>query len=148
MCDVAAIPIPETRQLAAPHPQSSQQNRGRFNSDTPWNDGGCNRIPTGLEYWARGCHCSRLAACSSIPGFEIRIGGEFSLVGGMKGGIRIPAVLLDVHTIPGMSGSPVFAEYSGLWNPDDPIKRGDHRQFCNWKCSYVLGLLQFQGFGT
>ena len=31
----------------------------------------------------------------------------------------MPAMLLDVHTIPGMSGSPVFGEYTGFWNPDD-----------------------------
>ena len=36
----------------------------------------------------------------------------------MKDGIKVPATLLDVHTIPGMSGSPVFGEYTGIWNPD------------------------------
>ena len=56
---------------------------------------------------------------SSVPGYEVRLGGEFSDVGGMKGGISLPAMFLDVHTIPGMSGSPVFGEYTGLWNPDD-----------------------------
>ena len=56
---------------------------------------------------------------SSMPGFDVRLGGEFSDIGGMKDGIEVPATLLDVHTIPGMSGSPVFGEYTGFWNPDD-----------------------------
>ena len=56
---------------------------------------------------------------SSMPGFDVRLGGEFSDIGGMKDGIEVPAMLLDVHTIPGMSGSPVFGEYTGIWNPDD-----------------------------
>lgn len=56
---------------------------------------------------------------SSVPGYEVQLGGEFADIGGMKGGIPLPAMFLDVHTIPGMSGSPVFGEYTGLWNPDD-----------------------------
>ena len=56
---------------------------------------------------------------SSMPGFDVRLGGEFSDIGGMRNGIEVPATLLDVHTIPGMSGSPVFGEYTGIWNPDD-----------------------------
>lgn len=56
---------------------------------------------------------------SSMPGYDVKLGSEFSDVGGMKGGISLPAMFLDVHTIPGMSGSPVFGEYSGVWNPSD-----------------------------
>ena len=56
---------------------------------------------------------------SSLPGYEVRLGGEFSDIGGMKEGISLPAMLLDVHTIPGMSGSPVFGEYTGFWDPND-----------------------------
>ena len=56
---------------------------------------------------------------SSMPGYDVRLGGEFSDIGGMKHGTQVPAMLLDVHTIPGMSGSPVFGEYTGYWNPDD-----------------------------
>lgn len=56
---------------------------------------------------------------ASMPGFELRLGGEFSSVGGMRGGISIPAIALDVHSVPGMSGSPVFGEYTGTWDPDD-----------------------------
>ena len=61
---------------------------------------------------------------SSVPGYEVRLGGEFSDIGGMKGGISLPAMFLDVHTIPGMSGSPVFGEYTGLWNPDNLAASG------------------------
>lgn len=56
---------------------------------------------------------------SSLPGFEVRLGGTFSELGGMQGGVSLPAMLLDVHTIPGMPGSPVFGEYSGIWNLDN-----------------------------
>ena len=56
---------------------------------------------------------------SSMPGYDVRLGGKFSDIGGMKDGVQVPAMLLDVHTIPGMSGSPVFGEYTGFWNPDD-----------------------------
>ena len=55
---------------------------------------------------------------SSMPGYEIRLNAEFSEIGGMKGGTAIPAMFLDVHTVSGMSGSPVFGEYTGFWNPD------------------------------
>ncbi len=102
----------------------------------------------GLPLFKTGC-------LSSIPGFEIRLGGEFSLVGGMKGGIRIPAMLLDVHTIPGMSGSPVFAEYSGWWDPDDPSSNditvssvlGVGRMFLGCYSSRVPRLEERSGLG-
>ena len=55
---------------------------------------------------------------SSEPRYNVRIGGEFSDIGGMRGAIELPAMFLDVHTLPGMSGSPVFGEYTGWYNPD------------------------------
>ena len=59
---------------------------------------------------------------SSMPGYEIRLNAEFSDVGGMKGGYSIgKAMFLDVHTVEGMSGAPVFGEHSGIWNPNDPF---------------------------
>ena len=58
----------------------------------------------------------KFGTLSSMPGYKINVGGEFSDVGGMKGGISLPAMLLDAHTLPGMSGSPVFGEHSGIWN--------------------------------
>ncbi|MCY3957960.1 MAG: trypsin-like peptidase domain-containing protein [Chloroflexi bacterium] len=102
----------------------------------------------GLPLFKTGC-------LSSIPGFEIRLGGEFSPVGGLKSGIRTPALLLDVHTLPGMSGSPVFAEHSGLWNPADPLASGitgnsvigTGRMFLGCHSSRVLGLEDRSGLG-
>ena len=67
---------------------------------------------------------------SSMPGYEVRLGGSFSNVGGMKDGVSVPVILLDVHTIPGMSGSPVFGEYTGFWNPHD---LGNNQQRCGAK---------------
>ena len=92
---------------------------------------------------------------SSMPGYDVRLEGEFSEIGGMKGGIQVPAMLLDVHTIPGMSGSPVFAEYTGYWNPDDlrnnPITGssmiGTSRLFLGCYSSRVAKLEERSGLG-
>ena len=57
---------------------------------------------------------------ASEPDFDARVDGTPSMVGGMKDGIEIPAFFIDSLTRKGMSGSPIFAAYSGWWNPDDP----------------------------
>ena len=92
---------------------------------------------------------------SSMPGFDVRLGGQFSDIGGMKNGIEVPAMLLDVHTIPGMSGSPVFGEYTGIWNPDDlsaaQLTRssiiGTSRTFLGCHSSRVAELEERSGLG-
>lgn len=92
---------------------------------------------------------------SSEPGFEVRLGGTFSDVGGMMGGVRIAAVLLDVHTVPGMSGSPVFGEYTGFWDPKnlnnhqitDTSTFGTSRMFLGCYSSRVSGLEERSGLG-
>ena len=92
---------------------------------------------------------------SSMPGYDVHLGGEFSEVGGMKGGTQLPAMLLDVHTIPGMSGSPVFGEYSGFWNPDDLNSTaitgssflGHSRMFLGCYSSRVTGPEERSGMG-
>ncbi len=92
---------------------------------------------------------------SSMPGFDIRLGGKFSDIGGMKDGDQIPAMLLDVHTIEGMSGSPVFGEYTGFWNPRDlSINElngnstiGTSRKFLGCYSSRVKGLEERSGLG-
>ena len=92
---------------------------------------------------------------SSMPGFDLRLGGKFSDIGGMKDGIDVPATLLDVHTIPGMSGSPVFGEYTGFWNPDDLSATivtdssvlGTSRVFLGCYSSRVTGLEERSGLG-
>ena len=52
---------------------------------------------------------------ASEPEFEVRINGKTSEVGGLSGGKKLPAIYLDIQTREGMSGSPVFAHYSGVW---------------------------------
>ncbi len=92
---------------------------------------------------------------SSAPGFEIRLGGTFSDVGGMKDGIQIAAILLDVHTVPGMSGSPVFGEYTGFWDPENLNSNqvtgtstfGTSRMFLGCYSSRVSGLEERSGLG-
>ncbi len=92
---------------------------------------------------------------SSMPGYDVRLGGEFSDTGGMRGGIRLPATLLDVHTIPGMSGSPVFGEYTGYWDPGDYSSRditdgpmiGSSRIFLGCYSSRVPKLEERSGLG-
>ena len=79
---------------------------------------------------------------SSMPGYDVRLGGTFSEVGGMKDGVQVPAMLLDVHTIPGMSGSPVFGEYTGFWNPNDLSTREISGEFHAGNKPYISGLLQ------
>lgn len=64
-------------------------------------------------------------------------------------------MLLDVHTIPGMSGSPVFGEYSGIWNPDNlhsnelapDSQIGTSRKFLGCYSSRVSGLEERSGLG-
>ena len=92
---------------------------------------------------------------SSMPGYDVQLGGKFSDTGGMKHGIQVPAMLLDVHTIPGMSGSPVFGEYTGLWNPSDLSARtltassaiGTSRMFLGCHSSRVAKLEGRSGLG-
>ena len=92
---------------------------------------------------------------SSMPGYDLRLGGEFSDIGGMKEGVQVPAILLDVHTIKGMSGSPVFGEYTGFWNPDDSSTNGitknsmfgTSRIFLGCYSSRVTGLEERSGLG-
>ena len=92
---------------------------------------------------------------SSMPGYEVRLGGSFSNVGGMKDGVSVPVILLDVHTIPGMSGSPVFGEYTGFWNPHDLGNNqidasstfGTSRKFLGCYSSRVTQLEERSGLG-
>ena len=92
---------------------------------------------------------------SSMPGFDIRLRGKFSDMGGMKDGVKVPAILLDVHTIPGMSGSPVFGEYTGFWDPKNLTSSelapsstiGTSRMFLGCYSSRVTGLEERSGLG-
>ena len=57
---------------------------------------------------------------ASEPDFDAIIDGIPSLMGEMEKGLQIPAFYIDSLTREGMSGSPVFASYSGIWNSGDP----------------------------
>lgn len=100
-------------------------------------------FPSGVSV-GPGLPLIKTGSISSTPGYEVRLGGSFSEVGGMKGGTRLPSMFLDVHTVPGMSGSPVFAEHSGFWNPrggnlaDDDSIIGTSRMFLGCHSSKVL----------
>ena len=59
-------------------------------------------IRPGLPLWKSGY-------IASEPTFDASIGNQ-----------TLPAFFIDSQTREGMSGSPVFARYVGMWNPDDP----------------------------
>ena len=95
----------------------------------------------------------KTGALSSMPGYNVNIGGEFSDVGGMKGGVSLPLWLTDVHTVPGMSGSPIFGEYSGMWSPSrqalpsDDAVIGTSRMFLGCHSSRLWGQEERAGLG-
>jgi len=62
---------------------------------------------------------------ASEPHFDITWGGRVAYLAGMEGGITIPAFFLDALTRQGMSGSPVFASYTGNWDMTDPYRDVD-----------------------
>lgn len=80
-------------------------------------------IGFGLPLWKSGY-------IASEPYYPVKIGGEVSEIGGLKNGKELPAFYIDTLTRAGMSGSPVFASYTGNWdmtapyepiNPDTPL---------------------------
>ena len=75
-------------------------------------------VGPGLPLWKSGY-------IASEPGFDVRIGGQLSAVGGLQGAPRWPAFFIDAQTRQGMSGAPVFAYYTGSWNPHDPYESED-----------------------
>ena len=62
---------------------------------------------------------------ASEPDYGVRIGGKLSLGGGLAGAPDLPAFFLDSRTRQGMSGSPVFAAYTGIWDSHDPYAPPD-----------------------
>lgn len=117
LCDVVAIPT--RRPTAWPSIFHSAANRI---DETPIPvEPGLKVIvigfPRGLST-GPGLPLMKTGFLSSMPGFDVHLDAEFSEMGRMRGGFTVPAAFLDVHTVPGMSGSPVFIEYTGNWNPD------------------------------
>jgi hypothetical protein len=72
----------------------------------------------GLPIWKSGY-------VASEPFFDISINGEISEYGGLSNGIELPAFFIDSQTREGMSGSPVFASFSGNWSMTDPYEAID-----------------------
>ena len=118
-CDVVAIPF----QRPASWPAAVHMAANKIDKESVPIDPGLKVVvigfPQGLST-GPGLPIIKTGSLASMPGYEIRLGGTFSDVGGMKDGIAVPAMLMDVHTAPGMSGSPVFGEYTGFWDPEDP----------------------------
>ena len=118
VCDVVAIPVRKPTNW----PSSIHMAANKIDETSIPIDPGLKVIVIGFPQGIStgpGLPVIKTGFLSSMPGFGVRLGGGFSDIGGMKDGIEVPATLLDVHTIPGMSGSPVFGEYTGIWNPDD-----------------------------
>lgn len=72
----------------------------------------------GLPLWKSGY-------IASEPHYDVTIDGSISDVGGLQGGTTLPAFFLDSLTREGMSGSPVFASYTGNWDSSDPYAKWD-----------------------
>jgi len=82
----------------------------------------------GLPLWKSGY-------IASEPYYDVTIGGQVSNIGGLSDGIKLPAFFIDSQTREGMSGSPVFASYTGNWNMTDPYEPidPDHKEFWSRK---------------
>ena len=72
-------------------------------------------IGIGLPLWKSGY-------IASEPYYDVTIGGQISNLGGLQSGRNIPAFFIDSLTREGMSGSPVFASYTGTWDTSDPYR--------------------------
>lgn len=72
----------------------------------------------GLPLWKSGY-------VASEPHYDVRLGGQLSDYGGLQGGVSIPAFFIDSQTRAGMSGSPVFARFHGMWDNSDPYREID-----------------------
>ena len=72
-------------------------------------------IGFGLPVWKAGY-------IASEPFFDVTLGGELSEIFRLQGGETLPAFFIDTLTREGMSGSPVFASYSGSWDASKPYE--------------------------
>ena len=88
-------------------------------------------VGIGLPLWKAGF-------IASEPYYDVTIGGEISEVGGLMGGITLPAFFIDAQTREGMSGSPVFAAYTGNWDASNPYKPIDFDSPGFWSRNDVL----------
>ena len=72
----------------------------------------------GLPIWKSGY-------IASEPFYDVTINGRLSELGGLDGGVNLPAFFIDSLTREGMSGSPVFSQYIGTWDMSNPYKTLD-----------------------
>lgn len=72
----------------------------------------------GLPIWKSGY-------IASEPYYSVTIGGELTISGARAGGLSIPAFFIDSQTRRGMSGSPIFASFTGMWSTTDPYENVD-----------------------
>ena len=121
VCDVVALPI--TRPESCPsvmHPAANLI-KGRRIPVLPGGEVSVIGFPMsisvgiGLPLWKSGY-------IASEPHFDVQIGGQISQVGGLNGGTTLPAFFIDAQTRAGMSGSPVFATYTGSWDASSPYE--------------------------
>ena len=154
LCDVVAIPLdrPEAcEQVPYVHAAANKIDE----TDIPMDPGLKALIigfPAGMST-GPGLPLMKTGFLSSMPGYDVHLEAEFSEIGGMKEGISLPILLMDVHTIPGMSGSPVFGEYSGLWSPSkgeglsSDTKIGTSRKFLGCHSSRLWNQEERAGLG-
>ena len=117
-CDVVAVPIESADRIP-----TEMHNPVNSHTDTiPVRPGGVAFVvgfPMGISI-GPGLPLLKSGYIASEPDYDAMIGGEIQQLGGLKGGLQIPAFFLDAQTRPGMSGSPVFASHTGIWDPNDP----------------------------
>lgn len=118
-CDVVALPIDR------PHdcPPSMHNAANAISTDRiPVEPGGTVFIigfPSSISVYI-GLPLWKSGYIASEPYYDVIIGGSISEVGGLLGGFKAPAFFIDSQTREGMSGSPVFASYTGNWDSQDP----------------------------
>lgn len=120
-CDVIAIPV----QRPASMPEMMHHPANTISSTRIPIKPGCVAfilgfphaisVGYGLPVWKSGF-------IASEPFYDVTIDGERSNQGAMSGGRNLPAFFLDALTRKGMSGSPVFAAYSGTWDMTNPYR--------------------------
>jgi hypothetical protein len=84
----------------------------------------------GLPIWKSGY-------IASEPYYDVTIGGKISEIGGMNEGYTIPAFFIDSLTREGMSGSPIFAAFTGNWDTENPYKDIDPEDPSFWNSSSI-----------
>jgi hypothetical protein len=95
----------------------------------------------GLPIWKSGF-------IASEPHYDVRWGGELAPMGGMSGGTEIPAFFVDALTRQGLSGAPVFARGTGMWDLTDPYRDVDPSEPGFWSRDDVImhgSKMQFVG---